>query len=83
MRTVTQLRIQFQGGFAAKQIQLEGIKDESLVGKCEFHPHDTNQVQEFKLEEPITSSVFKLILNSSFDFYGRIIIYHLDIIGSS
>jgi len=75
-KTIRKLNIQFQGGFSAKQIQLENADAE----KCEFVPLDTNQLQEFCLDKPITAQDFKLILNSSYDFYGRIIIYHLDIL---
>lgn len=85
-KNVTQINIQFQGGFAAKQVELQSVENcdssSNNVEKHEFHPRDTNQFQEFKLEKPMTSSSFKLTLNSSFDFYGRVIIYHFDVIGS-
>jgi len=47
-----------------------------------FYPLDINQTQQFSLAKPVSAPGIKIVLPSSYDFYGRIIIYNLDIFGS-
>jgi hypothetical protein len=99
MKKISKIIVQFQGGFAAKEMRVEvlnstsDIKDTSETAgedlldaisqkSDSFYPLDINQTQEFTLKEPLEAERFQLVLGSSYDFYGRIIIYNLDIIGS-
>jgi len=98
-KQVTQLVIQFQGGFASKACVLEAFPDNSEdnndtcdnntntnddtnnTKKAELHPKDTNTIQTFQIDNLIASTKFKITFLTSYDFYGRIIIYHMDVIG--
>jgi len=91
-RNIKQLVIQFQGGFAAKSCVLEALCDNTEDNnvsdtdnvnseKVEFHPKDTNTIQTFEIDSLLASTKFKITFLTSYDFYGRIIIYHMDIIG--
>ena len=47
---VSELRIQFQGGFAGKDCWIESVADNTevprtLVKACDFYPEDINSVQ--------------------------------------
>uniref|UniRef100_A0A3B5KV06 Nuclear receptor 2C2-associated protein n=1 Tax=Takifugu rubripes TaxID=31033 RepID=A0A3B5KV06_TAKRU len=115
---VSELRIQFQGGFSAGTCRLEGkrlhpspqmcISDrllhlfQSLLCQIyvvfhffpagcqkegdfnamgQFYPEDNNCLQSFPIQEaPLTDKV-KIMFENSADFFGRIIVYALDILG--
>jgi len=86
-KSVEQLIIQFQGGFAAKSCILQNIFDsvEEPVNAdiaFQFYPKDSNTSQTFTIQNLLPCKKFKLTFDSSYDFYGRIIIYNVDIIGS-
>jgi len=92
-KNIKQVVIQFQGGFAAKSCVLEALSDTTTEDnnvshtdninseKVEFHPKDTNTIQTFEINSLIASTRFKITFLTSYDFYGRIIIYQMDIIG--
>ncbi|ODN01698.1 Nuclear receptor 2C2-associated protein [Orchesella cincta] len=82
-KSVEQLLIQFQGGFAAKSCVLQTISDsKEQTTSFQFFPKDSNTSQTFAVSNLLPCNKFKLTFESSFDFYGRIIIYNVDIIGS-
>ncbi|GFO46304.1 nuclear receptor 2c2-associated protein-like [Plakobranchus ocellatus] len=84
--TVSQIEIQFQGGFVGKTCWIEAMQagQENLSRLHEFFPQDVNQTQVFPLPEPaLTLTSLKLVFDSSTDFFGRITIYKLDLLGSS
>ncbi|CAL8083115.1 unnamed protein product [Orchesella dallaii] len=88
-KSVEQLIIQFQGGFAAKSCMLQAIFDSTedpagtgATNTYQFHPKDSNTSQTFAVHNLLPCKKFKLTFDSSYDFYGRIIIYNVDIIGS-
>ncbi|KAM4657603.1 nuclear receptor 2C2-associated protein isoform 3-T3 [Amazona ochrocephala] len=58
---VSQLHIQFQGGFSSRLCTLEG-------------PH------RFQLEETVLDKL-KITFENSTDFFGRIVVYHLGVLG--
>uniref|UniRef100_A0A8C3UGT2 Nuclear receptor 2C2 associated protein n=1 Tax=Catharus ustulatus TaxID=91951 RepID=A0A8C3UGT2_CATUS len=68
---VSELHIQFQGGFSSRLCTLEG---EELVKISELYPQD-NHVEETVLDK------LKITFGSSTDFFGRIVIYHLGVLG--
>ena len=71
------IRIQFQGGFAAKAIQISRL-DKPLDVLETLYPTDTNNCQEFRFKEILKCSSIKLLFSGFTDFYGRIIIYQLE-----
>ncbi|XP_013927674.1 PREDICTED: nuclear receptor 2C2-associated protein [Thamnophis sirtalis] len=77
----SQIQIQFQGGFASRKCILQGgRKGENLSTVAEVYPEDNNSLQSFPFKaEPLDQ--LKITFQNSSDFFGRIIIYHLDILG--
>jgi len=79
------IRIQFQGGFAGQECWLEADLSDSpdLIRLLTFYPEDTNSLQEFHIpEHKHRSKSMRLMFGSSTDLYGRVIIYRLDLFGS-
>ncbi|XP_054835738.1 nuclear receptor 2C2-associated protein isoform X2 [Eublepharis macularius] len=78
---VSQVQIQFQGGFASQKCVLLGCsRGEELSQIAEVYPEDTNSLQSFFLTETLLDKL-KITFEDSTDFFGRIIIYHLDVLG--
>ncbi|KAE8632600.1 hypothetical protein XENTR_v10001595 [Xenopus tropicalis] len=78
---VSQIHLQFQGGFSCQTCALEGCyKDGELVKIADFYPEDTNTLQKFTFAEQSVSKLRVSFLNST-DFFGRITLYHLDVLG--
>uniref|UniRef100_A0A8C5QES7 Nuclear receptor 2C2-associated protein n=1 Tax=Leptobrachium leishanense TaxID=445787 RepID=A0A8C5QES7_9ANUR len=78
---VSQIHIQFQGGFSSKACILEGCqKDEEFVKIADFYPEDTNAHQRFTFSEQSVHKL-KITFTNSTDLFGRIIVYHLDLHG--
>ncbi|XP_026538912.1 nuclear receptor 2C2-associated protein [Notechis scutatus] len=77
----SQIQIQFQGGFASRKFILQGgRKGAALSTVAEFYPEDNNSLQSFPFKaEPLDK--LKITFQNSSDFFGRIIVYHLDILG--
>ncbi|XP_026554190.1 nuclear receptor 2C2-associated protein [Pseudonaja textilis] len=77
----SQIQIQFQGGFASQKLILQGgRKGAALSTVAEFYPEDNNSLQSFPFKaEPLDK--LKITFQNSSDFFGRIIVYHLDILG--
>lgn len=72
--------IQFQGGFVGKDCHLEISKDHKELIKHPFYPEDVNVMQHFKIPTDGVNNkgkIFKLVFNSSTDFFGRIVVYKL------
>uniref|UniRef100_A0A3B4AKG7 Nuclear receptor 2C2-associated protein n=1 Tax=Periophthalmus magnuspinnatus TaxID=409849 RepID=A0A3B4AKG7_9GOBI len=70
---ITEIKLQFQGGFAAKSCRLEGSHMDGEVKISQFYPEDDNSLQ--------ISFFIKIIFENSTDFFGRVIVYSLDILG--
>uniref|UniRef100_A0A7S0EXU0 SUN domain-containing protein n=1 Tax=Hanusia phi TaxID=3032 RepID=A0A7S0EXU0_9CRYP len=87
-RLVEQLHLQFQGGFAAKEIQVhlqrEIEEKQKLQHVDTLYPEDNNEMQKFELSQAdaFASKRLKLIFPDSTDLFGRVIIYRIDIIGT-
>lgn len=81
---ISAVKIQFQGGFAGKDCtmiisKVKEIDSEEL--KQEFYPEDVNKAQVFALKEPVKDvKSLRLVFDSSFDFFGRIVIYSLEVL---
>ncbi|XP_005999484.1 nuclear receptor 2C2-associated protein [Latimeria chalumnae] len=79
---VSKLQIQFQGGFTSKTCKVEGCrKDDKFVKIADFYPEDANALQSFIIKDTACTDKLKITFENSVDFFGRIIIYHLDVLG--
>ncbi|NXH53493.1 NR2CA protein, partial [Rhabdornis inornatus] len=89
---VSQLHIQFQGGFSSRLCTLEGCRTgEELVKISELYPQDNHAMQisfprmviwgdGFQVEETVLDKL-KITFGSSTDFFGRVVVYHLGVLG--
>ncbi|XP_032778226.2 nuclear receptor 2C2-associated protein [Daphnia magna] len=81
---VTHFEIQFQGGFAAKNICLQRMSVDTGVAKVEtvktYYPDDINAIQTFLLpNSPLMTDNLKFLFPESTDMFGRIIVYRLNL----
>ncbi|NXL40135.1 NR2CA protein, partial [Glaucidium brasilianum] len=82
---VSQLHIQFQGGFSSRLCTLEGCRTgEELMKISSLYPEDINAMQIsfaiFQVEETELDKL-KITFENSTDFFGRIVVYHLGVLG--
>ena len=84
---INSLQIMFQGGFVGLEIDVEYEEKgpnnniDSIQKKiCKLEPEDNNELQHFPLRIPRTSKI-KLSIDKFSDFYGRVTIYHLKVLG--
>nr|CAD7448538.1 unnamed protein product [Timema bartmani] len=78
---VDSFTMQFQGGFTGKDCEVVLKTQTDPLGKSEpFYPEDVNSVQSFNLKEPVLTNNVRLVFNSSTDFFGRIVIYKLELL---
>ncbi|NWU00339.1 NR2CA protein, partial [Urocynchramus pylzowi] len=84
---LSQLHIQFQGGFSSRLCTLEGCRTgEELVKISELYPQDSHAMQisffwmVFQVEETVLDKL-KITFGSSTDFFGRVVVYHLGVLG--
>ncbi|KAI8602693.1 galactose-binding domain-like protein [Dissophora ornata] len=78
------IQVMFQGGFVGKTCQLLAWTDAGeYVEMMRFYPEDINPLQSFPVaeDERQTTSRVKIVFESSTDFFGRITVYMLDILG--
>ncbi|KAM9386085.1 nuclear receptor 2C2-associated protein [Pholidichthys leucotaenia] len=80
---VSELKVQFQGGFSAKTCRMEGCpRGEDFTVLSHFYPEDNNSLQIFPIQEAPAVDKVKVTFENSADFFGRIIVYSLDILGA-
>ncbi|XP_063704488.1 nuclear receptor 2C2-associated protein [Culicoides brevitarsis] len=79
---ISGVKIQFQGGFAGKDCTMILSKaDGTEEIKQDFFPDDINKAQVFNLKESVENvKSIRIVFESSFDFFGRIVIYSLEIL---
>ncbi|XP_056021636.1 nuclear receptor 2C2-associated protein-like [Ostrea edulis] len=84
LSNVEEIQIRFQGGFAGKDCSVQ-TTDENTENHTvmEFYPEDVNSLQSFKLPSVTSLKKFKIIFSNSTDFFGRITIYELKVLGAS
>ncbi|NXQ07322.1 NR2CA protein, partial [Vidua macroura] len=83
---VSQLHIQFQGGFSSRLCTLEGCRTgEELVKISELYPQDSHAMQisfpRMVMVEETVLDKLKITFGSSTDFFGRVVVYHLGVLG--
>ncbi|CAI9169485.1 unnamed protein product [Rangifer tarandus platyrhynchus] len=77
---VSQLQIQFQGGFSSRQGRLEGsLGSEALSKIVDFYPEDNNSLQISCFSCWVDR--LKVTFEDTTDFFGRVVIYHLRVLG--
>ncbi|NXI20614.1 NR2CA protein, partial [Irena cyanogastra] len=79
---LSELHVQFQGGFSSRLCTLEGCRTgEELVKISELYPQDSHAMQiSFQVEETVLEKL-KITFGSSTDFFGRVVVYHLGVLG--
>lgn len=78
---ITQLQVQFQGGFSSRHSCLEGSQGRDTLSKIvDFYPEDTNALQTFSVPT-VEVDRLKLTFEDTTDFFGRVVIYHLRVLG--
>ncbi|XP_061094197.1 nuclear receptor 2C2-associated protein [Conger conger] len=79
---ISEVKLQFQGGFSGKNCRMEGCMKEAEFEKfSDFYPEDNNSMQVFPIQEAPLAQKLKIVFENSTDFFGRIIVYSLDILG--
>lgn len=86
---IEEIRIQFQGGFAAEECKLYSSSAETPswneIEDAEIEPENRNSIQTFPLgdtEEKVrVCNSIKVTFHSASDFYGRVIIYKIEVWG--
>ncbi|XP_071964412.1 nuclear receptor 2C2-associated protein-like [Antedon mediterranea] len=80
---ISSICVQFQGGFVGKvctlEGQLTGTEEFQLLTEC--YPEDSNALQKFAVDAFKTVQRVKITFKESTDFFGRVTIYKLDILG--
>jgi hypothetical protein len=75
----TLIKFQFQAGFSAELVSAYNAEDVKLG---EFELDDIHEVQTHNfLEDEASLDRIKLILSTFSDFYGRVILYRLEVWG--
>ena len=77
LKTISEVQIQFQGGFVGKECHF--IVNNNQDSVIPFYPEDSNKLQTFKLEFSEVKTL-KIVFNSSTVFFGQITIYQLKLI---
>ncbi len=89
------ISLQFQGGFVSEECKLYTASKKqndkinwNEIEDAYIEPEDLNTIQEFDLEEcegrndgVLNCDAIKLVFKSSTDFYGRVILYKLEVYG--
>jgi hypothetical protein len=79
--------LSFQGGFVGKTCvalgSTESTPNDYSINIGQFYPEDINSSQTFSFDATEPLKRLKIIFEESTDFYGRITVYKLDVIGKS
>ena len=89
---ISSISLQFQGGFVAEECDFyttntpEGKANWKKIQDAYIEPEDLNTIQKFDLDEcedisALVCNAVKLVFNSSSDFYGRVILYKVELYG--
>ncbi|NXA43172.1 NR2CA protein, partial [Eudromia elegans] len=74
---VSRLHVQFQGGFSSRLCTLEG---EELPGALRHLMAEPRALGNFPVQETVLDKL-KITFEKGTDFFGRIVIYHLRVLG--
>lgn len=76
----TEIRLQFQAGFAAEICHID-VKDVEWEALDEVEWEDVHEIQTVTLEKTKTCTAIKLTFSEMTDFYDRVTIYRLEVWG--
>ena len=80
---VETVKIMFQGGFVGLGCECYGGSGKTEFEKLgDFYPEDMNAEQVFRVGLRKAVDRFQLVFNKSTDFFGRVTIYKVDILGT-
>jgi hypothetical protein len=74
--SISGVKIVFQGGFVGKSCLF--VSDDGK--QVSFYPKDNNEPQTFEIAT--STQKLKIVFTESTDFFGRITIYSLDVLGN-
>lgn len=77
----SELKLQFQGGFSSRTVEVQFLTDGNCMKSEVVNPIDSNSGQSFTFP-PTAANSFKFTFSEAVDFFGRIILYDIDIIGT-
>ncbi|XP_049272626.1 nuclear receptor 2C2-associated protein [Rhipicephalus sanguineus] len=79
----SEIHLQFQGGFAGKEVRVETASSSGVAACCDVFPEDSNALfkQKFSLELDTPVERMRIVFCSSTDMFGRIVLYHLAVYG--
>ncbi|KAG0230722.1 Nuclear receptor 2C2-associated protein [Actinomortierella wolfii] len=78
------IELMFQGGFVGKTCLLQRCHvppTNEWIDVTRFYPEDINPLQSFTIEDQEPTTRVKIVFEGSTDFFGRITVYKLDILG--
>ncbi|KAG0262795.1 Nuclear receptor 2C2-associated protein [Actinomortierella ambigua] len=85
---INTIQLMFQGGFVGKSCLVQTWQPDSgdWADMTRFYPEDINPLQTFPIvvdapSTAATTSRIKIVFETSTDFFGRITVYKLDILG--
>ncbi|XP_019615318.1 PREDICTED: nuclear receptor 2C2-associated protein-like isoform X1 [Branchiostoma belcheri] len=79
-----EIQLQFQGGFVGKDCRLEVSSGGGELARfMDFYPEDVNSLQRFTVKEAPSVKRLRIVFPSSTDFFGRVTVYKLEIMGTS
>eukprot|EP00041_Stephanoeca_diplocostata_P019215 m.409270 g.409270 ORF g.409270 m.409270 type:complete len:86 (-) comp21244_c1_seq6:2209-2466(-) len=80
------IRLMFQGGFAGKtcSVLVATVGVDDFIHTGSLYPEDISTLQEFDIscstgDAPVEQ--LRIQFDESTDFYGRVTVYHFDILG--
>ncbi|KAI8844127.1 galactose-binding domain-like protein [Chytriomyces cf. hyalinus JEL632] len=86
----SQVVLMFQGGFSSSQVLVYGAPTPLASASPDWtqlthlYPEDSNNVQTFDLASSVTNvRSLKFVFTECSDTYGRIVVYRLDVLGTS
>ncbi|XP_054159236.1 nuclear receptor 2C2-associated protein-like [Oppia nitens] len=75
------ISIEFQGGFAAKQMTFEfSDSGDQLLTRCVKYGKDCNDLQTFDDLPDCRVKCLRIVFNEFYDLFGRIVIYRLKLL---
>lgn len=85
--TVRQLSVTFQGGFAGTEYTISGAasgRSKDLAQVATGHCEDSNEPQQLDIGDGLpTASLLRVTFNKAADFYGRIMVYEVSVLGDT
>lgn len=78
----SEIHLQFQGGFAGKEVHVEAAGAAGATACFEIFPEDSNALQKFYLQRDTPVEKMRIVFRSSTDMFGRVVVYHLAVCGN-